>query len=344
LARFDVAIVSLGARTPLGCGAAASAGAARAAIDAFAEHPFMVDRHGRPMVVAMDKLLDADMPITDRLNALVLAAAEEAIAPLHDPAMRLPIQLFLALPEPAPGRPGNLAQIVTEQIVSVLRPVAPIRRVQVFSDSHIGGHLALQAAGLALRDGFDGWCLTGGVDSWLGPETLEWLDDRELLNSPTQPFGLIPGEAATMLLLGQPARAPIPAYGTVVAAALDQEKMVGPDDVCTAQALTSAARAVLRCGAMMEPKIATIYSDMNGVPRCADEFAYALVRIGEYIAAPPRLITPAEWFGDVGAASVPLWLLLAAVAARKGYSASRQSLMLSAASGAERGAMLFFST
>ena len=342
--RFDIPIVSFGARTPLGYGAAASAAAARAAIDAFAEHPFMIDRHGRPMVVAMDKILDADMPITDRLSALVLAATEEAIAPLFDPDMKFPIQLFLALPEPAPGRPGNAAQVVSERLVSLLQRVAPVRRVQVFSDAHIGGHLALLAAELVLRNGFDGWCLAGGVDSWIAPETLEWLDDRELLHSLTQPFGLIPGEAASMLLLGQPTGAQVPAYGTVVAAAQDKEKMLGPDDVCTAQALTSAARAVLRCGAMMESKIATIYSDMNGVPRCADEFAYTLVRIGEYVAAPPRFITTAEWFGDVGAASVPLWLLLAAIAERKGYSAGRQSLMLSAASGEHRGAMLYFST
>ena len=46
-------IVSLGASTPVGRDAWSSAAAVRAGVSAFAEHPYMDDTAGEPMIVAI---------------------------------------------------------------------------------------------------------------------------------------------------------------------------------------------------------------------------------------------------------------------------------------------------
>ena len=51
----DVVVVSLGARTPLGLSAEAAAAAARAGIRRIAEHAFMVDPAGEPLMTAAEQ-------------------------------------------------------------------------------------------------------------------------------------------------------------------------------------------------------------------------------------------------------------------------------------------------
>jgi 3-oxoacyl-[acyl-carrier-protein] synthase-1 len=58
---------------------------------------------------------------------------------------------------------------------------------------------------------------------------------------------------------------------------------------------------------------------MNGEPYRADEFGFATVRAGGLFRDPAAFTAPADCWGDVGAASGPLFLSLADAAARKQY-------------------------
>ena len=59
---------------------------------------------------------------------------------------------------------------------------------------------------------------------------------------------------------------------------------------------------------------------MNGEPYRADEFGFATVRAGGLFRDPSAFTAPADCWGDVGAASGPLFLVLADAATRKGYA------------------------
>ena len=55
----SVYVVGVGAQTPVGRKALIAGAAVRCGISAYREHPFMIDRLGEPMVVAMADWLDA---------------------------------------------------------------------------------------------------------------------------------------------------------------------------------------------------------------------------------------------------------------------------------------------
>ena len=63
-----------------------------------------------------------------------------------------------------------------------------------------------------------------------------------------------------------------------------------------------------------------MYCDMNGEPYRADEFGFATIRAGGLFRDPSAFTAPADCWGDVGAASGPLFLILAEAAIRKGYA------------------------
>ena len=58
-----------------------SAAAVRAGISGFTQHPFMIDGAGEPMCVAMGMWLDPDCQGVDRMEALLVPAAEQACTP-----------------------------------------------------------------------------------------------------------------------------------------------------------------------------------------------------------------------------------------------------------------------
>ena len=63
-----------------------------------------------------------------------------------------------------------------------------------------------------------------------------------------------------------------------------------------------------------------LYCDMNGEPYRADEFGFATIRAGGLLKDPSAFTAPADCWGDVGAASGPLFLVLIDAATRKGYA------------------------
>ena len=63
-----------------------------------------------------------------------------------------------------------------------------------------------------------------------------------------------------------------------------------------------------------------LYCDMNGEPYRADEFGFATIRAGALFRDPSAFTAPADCWGDVGAASGPMFLVLADAATRKGYA------------------------
>jgi 3-oxoacyl-[acyl-carrier-protein] synthase-1 len=118
----------------------------------------------------------------------------------------------------------------------------------------------------------------------------------------------------------------------------ETEPALAPDQPRLGRALSAAARSTLR--EFDGVAIPALYADLNGIPERADEVGYSVIRIREHLADELRTVTPAEWFGDVGAATVPLMVALAAVAAAKGYAAGPTALILAQSLGTERGAML----
>ncbi|MEQ1829365.1 MAG: hypothetical protein ABL921_25600, partial [Pirellula sp.] len=74
----SIYVVGMGAQTPVGRSALSAAAAVRCGISAYAEHPFMIDKHGEPMVVAMAEWLDVALDAKARLIQLGIDATKDA--------------------------------------------------------------------------------------------------------------------------------------------------------------------------------------------------------------------------------------------------------------------------
>ena len=98
---------AVGARTPLGLTAEASAAAIRAGVTEVTEHPFLVDRMAEPIRMARDSRLDAALFGPDRL--IEMGRGPRSLAEVcsssscRSDLMRLGRPWTLALPEERPG-------------------------------------------------------------------------------------------------------------------------------------------------------------------------------------------------------------------------------------------------
>lgn len=147
--KYPVCIVGVGARTPLGLNAPASAAAVRAAIGAIGEHPYFVDKAGEPICVTMDSLLSPDVDGVDRIHALALPAMLEALAPLGPlEGIATPVPTFIGLPELRPGRPVNLDIDLAHRLENEL----PVRTTMI-PKGHSAGLMAMEEAWRTIQSG-----------------------------------------------------------------------------------------------------------------------------------------------------------------------------------------------
>lgn len=336
-------IVAAGACTPIGRDAQSACAAVRAGISGLSVHPYMVDTTSKPMRAAFAPWLDIGLPGADRMEHLLFAALDEAIEPIFDcPHGGLNLALALGLPSPRPGVPSDLARHLASRVRQ--RYGSVFRAAASFQSGHAGGLIALRASLEQLDLGAYDACVVAGVDSYIEPESLEWLEENEQLHGAgplNNAWGFVPGEAAgTLLVMNEGA---MHTYGLeplaeVLAVGVAMEHMrIKTETVCTGVGLTEAFRRALSF-LPDEARVSDIYCDMNGEPYRADEFGFATVRTGSWFEDSSAFVAPADCWGDVGAASGTLLACLAVVAAAKTVARGRQPMVWCSSDGGERAA------
>jgi 3-oxoacyl-[acyl-carrier-protein] synthase-1 len=333
-----VFVAAIGANTAVGRSAWASAAAVRAGISGFTEHPYMIDSAGEPMRAAIAPWLDIGLSGAERFEALLFPAIDEVIASFAAPLSAVRCALALALPGPRPGLPGDLATVLKTRIARRYKSL--FGGVADLAVGHAGGLLALQAAYTQLRRGVLDACVVAGVESWIEPETLEWLEAEDQLHSAgplNNAWGFIPGEAGAALLLVTERIAQVMKIQTLAAIVSvgsgNEPKCMKTETVCLGEGLTEAFRQTLK-SLPKDIKVTDIYCDMNGEPYRADEFGFSVLRTREHFESAADFVAPADCWGDVSAAGAPLHVILACAAARKGYANGPLALIW--ASSAER--------
>ncbi|WP_431257435.1 beta-ketoacyl synthase N-terminal-like domain-containing protein [Roseateles chitinivorans] len=338
-------VLAIGAFTPVGGDARSTAAAVRAGLCGFREHAYMIDTAGEPMRVAQVAGVDADLRGAERLVALLTPALTEALAGIlasagaanatHDGR----IGVAVAWPPTRPGGPDEATDAV--RALCRDRLGARLGPLQLFASGHAGGFEALDQARAWLRAGQVDAVVVAGVDSYLAPETLEWLEAEEQLHGAgplNNAWGFIPGEAAGALLLANAGAATSGGWADVLAVGLGREsKLNKSGEVCIGEGLTQALRRALDEVAG-EGVIDNVVCDMNGEAYRADEYGFCGLRVRDRLRDPTDFLAPADCWGDVGAAGLPLHLLLAASAGRKGHAKGPLTLLWGSSDGGGRGA------
>jgi 3-oxoacyl-[acyl-carrier-protein] synthase I len=333
-----IEVVALGASTAVGRDAWSTAAAVRAGVSGFMQHPYMIDGAGEPMRAAIVPWLEIGVAGTDRLAPLLQAAVAEALAPL--PEFPLRIGLALALPAPRPG----LAPRFDRTLLAATHRVRQFDAAAVFQNGHAAGFLALEAATEWLAAGTLDACVVAGVDSYIDPVCLEWLEEQDQLHGAgalNNAWGFIPGEGAgaVVLMHGHARqRFALPPLARLLSVATATElKRIKTETVGLGEGLTSAFRKAL-AGLPTDAKVTDVYCDMNGEPYRADEYGFTALRTKEFFASLSDFVAPADCWGDVGAASAPLHAALAVIAGAKRYANGRVALAWASSEAGERGA------
>lgn len=338
-------IAALGAGTPVGRDAWSSAAAVRAGISGFTQHPYMIDTAGEPMRMAIAPWLDIGLQDIERFEALLFPAIDQALAPLTEQhPVQLRLALALGLPSPRPGLPADLQVSLVKAIGEKYRDI--FTKIAAFPNGHAAGLLALEVAVKKLMQGDFDACVVAGVDSYIEPETLEWLEQCDQLHGAgplNNAWGFIPGEAAGAVLLVR--------HRFIERLRLDplarflslgtgfESKRIKTETVCIGEGLTQAFRAALQA-LPDDMNVTDVYCDMNGEPYRADEYGFTCLRTKEYFGSASDFIAPADCWGDVAAASGPLYIGLAAIAGAKSYANGDRAFAWASSEGGERAAAL----
>jgi 3-oxoacyl-[acyl-carrier-protein] synthase-1 len=291
----------------------------------------------------MDTALSPGIGGVERFLGLARPAIEESLAPL----LRLgappgPLHLYLGLPEPRPGLPPALDRELTRQLEDV--PDLPPLRIATISHGHSAGLMALQQAWLQIQSGQLQFCLAGGVDTYLEAETLEWLDQERQLMSAENRSGFVPGEGAGFCLVTSTTTAR--RYGldvlawVVSVATTREENRIKTDTICIGKGLTAAILEASASLTLPEQRIDFTYCDLNGERYRSEEFTFALLRAQAAFVNATDNLTPADCWGDMGAASGPLLAALAVTSGLRNYAKGPRSLLWTSSENGQRSAAL----
>jgi 3-oxoacyl-[acyl-carrier-protein] synthase-1 len=334
-------IVATGARTPVGLRAATSAAAVRAGICRHALHPTMLDGAGDPLRFALDGRLDPALLGTPRLEALAVSALRECLVPLAALGP-IPLSLWMGFPEERPGFTRTDTDVVMRALGNELLRCAQPEDVMSVPLGHAAGLVALELALRELDAGHTHACVVGGVESYLHPATIDWLDESGRLATAANRSGFVPGEAAGFVLVTTAATARawrLPALASIrgVATVLDPNA-AATARVCAGDSLTAAIASATLGLQLPQEKIATTYCDLNGERHRTEEFLYVPLRLPAPFIDANRYEAPATAWGDVGAASGPLYLILAAASGQRGYARGPHVLAWASSNGGTRAA------
>jgi 3-oxoacyl-[acyl-carrier-protein] synthase-1 len=338
----DVCVIGSGACTSIGADLWSSAAAVRAGLTGFAEHPYMVDRAGEPMVVARAPYIDVDTPLTTRMVFLAARAACHAcIQAFGENSSGVWFPLLIGIPSDVPGLAQALAANFRKPIGA-----AHIRSVDTVAAGHSAALIALEIAVDRIKSGSADWFLVGGVESYIDPERLERLDETGQLHAPSNAWGFIPGEGAAFCVITTVRNAVRwgiqPRERIVSVASARESNLIRTGSVCVGIGLSAAIRNVL-FALPSEAQVDTVVCDMNGDAYRADEYGFTVARMGEHFRDSTDVTTPADCWGDVGAASGLLFLALVLAVARKGYIKGPHALVWTSSDTGERAAVLLHS-
>lgn len=336
-------VIGSGARTPLGYTRPSSVAAVRADISVIADHPYMIDRFGEPMKVTRDPGLDIALTGAARLTEMAAAAAREAIQLTLEAYPKPSIGIAFSTGEERPGQGPDVAAQVATGLQQTLSDDINIVKVVHWMGGHSGGIAAMQAAlNLLDRDGID-IVLAGGVESYLEAETLEWLDDMEQLHSNNNLYGFCPGEAAGFVALTRVNMAKwlgIRPLLELVSVGSGQEKnLIKTEDIVLGEGLSDAFKSVAT-GLSEGTQIDRIICDMNGERYRGNEYGFAVLKTSGLFQDAADFEAPADCWGDLGAASGPLYAAMVIEAESRGYGKGPLSMIWASSEAGRRDAAI----
>jgi 3-oxoacyl-[acyl-carrier-protein] synthase I len=280
---------------PVGLTPEGAAAAMRAGIDGFQELPYR-SHDGEPIVGAVVPVVDRSLTGRARLIELLRLALEKAKGRL---ANRIGVPVFLCTRENARSGP-SLAGIMSTAAEQADWALERGLSHHVPGGS-VSGFAALSAAQQMLAAGQAKACVICAVDSLVDARALNWLDREGRLKMAENSDGVIPGEAAAVMLVTSDARQASSLMVRGIGLAEEQATVLN-DDAMFADGMTAAARQALTEAQVTMHDVAFRMSDVAGESYAFEELVLTQCRLLRPSRETQDLWHPAAFVGDCGAA------------------------------------------
>ena len=277
---------------------------------------------------------------TRRWETLLGVALEQAWRQASAPMSAGPAALILGKPEPErPGKaPVSLASVPPQW--TELKGFPAITQIEYLEAGACNAHAALYRAVRLFETSPVRMCIFAVVDSQLDIRTMRWHESNYRLKCSYLADGLMPAEAACVLIIEPQESADARGARTIsrilAVAGEREEASVLADLPNTGSALTRAVRTALRDSGVASSDVGMIWSDLNGESYRAREWAFTEIRLG--FQTQTQLLHPADCHGDLGAVTDASLLGMAALCHGTGWSGDKPLLVFAGSETGYRGA------
>lgn len=307
-----------GALCAVGGSADQVAAAVRAGICRYAESA-RIDRNLDRLRMALvpEDVLEPLNPEVDGLwlddrhrRTLRLAAhALQQVAAQAGDLARIP--MLLALPESAGAPPPNGLLPALQKQSGV---VFDERRSRLLPNGRAGALLALEQAAPLFDQGAE-YVMVGGADTCSDSRWLDRLESEGRLLTRRSLDGFVPGEGAAFVLLAPaqrrpPAGAAAGAITVVASASAEEPEHLYAQGPATGEGLANCFEN-LRAVPVSQPPVRSIWAGFNGEGFWAKEWGVARLRHADLFDPSADIQHPADCYGDLGAATGAMLMVLA---------------------------------
>ena len=339
-------ITGVGARTPIGLTAQQTAFMHRAAHVAM-QQSALLDHEGEPACFAALSTLDPRTTGLDRLVQLAAPALKEAGKPLSTAKAPLNVKMVVCLDDFIADQSGHEASNygLVAELSRTLGPAIKPSAVDAVVRGSASLGVAIGALIAELDRGVVDAVLIGGVHSDYDPERIKALSQAGRLFTPDRLDSLIPGESAAFaLLMTEEAAARhelqplalVHAWGEGVSACRpdNDESAFGSTGLVTSvrQAAVPMTEGQLQCG--------WVLCDLTFETMGHHELQAMMTRTHKLWCEPQVLEAPAQRLGYLGAAAMPLSMVLAAEAWRAGFAPHERAMCCAGSDDGQRAAVL----
>lgn len=304
----DLVITAANSITAIGHDGRLTAASVRAGISRFTEYDEYLDRNDNPITVAQIRGINEGWDTPQRMAGIAGVCLASMLDDYFQNGGQRPshVQLFLGVA--SEERPGpRYEESCLFPLVGIIGKWAGKADYQVVPRGNASFMYAIDQASRLIGNTPGTVCIIGGVDSLLRTSTLNWFEKDHRLKSGSygRHQGLIAGEAVGFMIVegragAKEARRRILAH--VAGLGVAREPVLRASGFLGRNSgLTEACHAALN--GLREKEVGAAFNDLNGENSRAREWSMAEMRCFDRPDENRRLWTPANCYGDIGAAS-----------------------------------------
>lgn len=335
-------VIAVGARTPAGL-RAVDCGFSFRASAAIMRPCALVDPDGEPVTMCFQPTIEPLAVGFERALALAAPALDEVLLQLGPVARTLRARLLLATEEGwgrrDPGGRPRAARLCEDLVRRAQASLAEVG-LEVATRGAASAAYLLPGAIAALDAGTIDLAIVGGVHTDYDPERIADLAAAGRLFRPDRRDAMIPGEHAAFFALCRAEvarRLGLSPLASILAVETGEERARPDNDesAYAAAGLTAALRRAL--GRLGDVRVGWMLNDLSFETFRHAELHSAALRTQKHFCEPQRFDSPAQRIGHLGAAALPLHVVLASEGFRRGWAPHPVCVAVAGSDGGERG-------